>query len=606
MAQMQSISESTDYKSTGESTVAVVATESENYSENYNATFVGTRADEIVNKGYLMPLNIYYQASVMRPTDTGWTYSGGAVYGTTMKTNVIIPPGVKVTYRNANPKNDNDTYSWLAGASTEAGYTNELSSDYNYTMYHYNNNYTGYYYPTGLSVNNNLYIPPVRIQRRNKDYTESSNGTTSSYGFMPTPVYYTDPATGETTKIEYSNLSNVDMGNATQMAAWVPTTGNYTDGHPVAECRWFPQPVSPFVLETVNAALVLETIKAGAQYKVKLNKLVPSTTPGKYSVGAEIASTIRTIEEVTAQTWYPEDVALTSKDEFDMDVPVLIDYPFMISYEPLEFAEYYKTFRIAADNYTSSYNDIISADYGDMNWIWMEIYSPSQKSSTWQGKRYTNSTTGAKINQFHITVNGYYPYIAWYKYSATANSIISPLGDDIDWMAKEQKLEIAKTGTNIKLTYATNAEPDEIVITNKDEDDLPDWITASVSPYTEDKFEEGVVLNVEVKALPASVKGREETMKLSFFGVEYFVTFTQGESGVEAVETEAISVKSVNGNFEVVVPASVSNVAVYNVAGQVVANVPVTAGTNTIDGSALANGVYVLKFNNGYTVKAVK
>lgn len=125
------------------------------------------------------------------------------------------------------------------------------------------------------------------------------------------------------------------------------------------------------------------------------------------------------------------------------------------------------------------------------------------------------------------------------------------------------------------------------------------WLSYEISQ------EEGKCPNVVFTA-DATETSRKATMTIESVAESVTLYINQGDAGVNSVAVEAVAVKTVGGNFEVVVPASVSNVAVYNVAGQKVADVNVTAGANTIDGSALANGVYVLKFNNGYTVKAVK
>ena len=80
----------------------------------------------------------------------------------------------------------------------------------------------------------------------------------------------------------------------------------------------------------------------------------------------------------------------------------------------------------------------------------------------------------------------------------------------------------------------------------------------------------------------------------------------QGESGVEsAVVASAAKVDVVDGDFVITAPASINAVSVYNIAGQLI-NTAAVDGTTTVDGASLAQGVYILKFNDGSSVKVVK
>ena len=108
--------------------------------------------------------------------------------------------------------------------------------------------------------------------------------------------------------------------------------------------------------------------------------------------------------------------------------------------------------------------------------------------------------------------------------------------------------------------------------------------------------------------LPSGTEGRYATVNLSIAGaepVEFIVT--QGNAGgVEgAVVTSAARVTVQGGNFVVSAPESINAVTVYNVAGQAVAASEI-AGNTTVDASSLAKGVYVLRFNDGSTVKVIK
>lgn len=87
------------------------------------------------------------------------------------------------------------------------------------------------------------------------------------------------------------------------------------------------------------------------------------------------------------------------------------------------------------------------------------------------------------------------------------------------------------------------------------------------------------------------------------------VNYVADPSGVEDVvsKTDATCAKVavVGGDFVVTAPEAINAVTVYNVAGQAVAASEV-AGTTTVSGQSLAKGVYILRFNDGSSVKVVK
>lgn len=83
--------------------------------------------------------------------------------------------------------------------------------------------------------------------------------------------------------------------------------------------------------------------------------------------------------------------------------------------------------------------------------------------------------------------------------------------------------------------------------------------------------------------------------------------FLEGGVGVDevGVAASAAKVAVVGGDFVVTAPEAINAVTVYNVAGQAVAASEV-AGTTTVSGQSLAKGVYILRFNDGSSVKVVK
>lgn len=129
---------------------------------------------------------------------------------------------------------------------------------------------------------------------------------------------------------------------------------------------------------------------------------------------------------------------------------------------------------------------------------------------------------------------------------------------------------------------------------------LYDWVNCEFS----DSESENATMTLTVNELPSEVKGRYTVVTLSSVGASAKFTVTQGEAGVEGVETSAVVVSVVDGNF-VVKGSNASVVDVYNVAGQKVASAAVD-GETVVNAENLAKGMYILKFNDNTAIKVVK
>lgn len=138
-------------------------------------------------------------------------------------------------------------------------------------------------------------------------------------------------------------------------------------------------------------------------------------------------------------------------------------------------------------------------------------------------------------------------------------------------------------------------------------DSADEWLTFDGADEMESgQYASVVDVTATAQALPAGTTSRSATVEFSSPGASCTLTFMQGEGGVaDAVVDSNVSVVVAGDNFVVTASSDVNNAEVYNVAGQKVAEAAV-AGNATIDASALANGVYIVKFNNGKAVKVVK
>lgn len=181
----------------------------------------------------------------------------------------------------------------------------------------------------------------------------------------------------------------------------------------------------------------------------------------------------------------------------------------------------------------------------------------------------------------------------WYVNPKTGE----PIGKNVEFAANGGKNDVE--------FYSTHAS-DEWTVADKDGNDLPSWLTYTLSDSTaSDEYTGHSHMVLTAEALPAGVTGRAATVKVSYPGAEQFVYVTQGNvSGVNQVATSNVVVRVENGDFVVNATAG-AQAKVYNVAGQLVREATLSEGSNVIDGQSLSNGVYLVKIGNK-TVKVVK
>lgn len=181
----------------------------------------------------------------------------------------------------------------------------------------------------------------------------------------------------------------------------------------------------------------------------------------------------------------------------------------------------------------------------------------------------------------------------WYVNPKTGE----PIGKNVEFAANGGKNDVE--------FYSTHAS-DEWTVADKDGNDLPSWLTYTLSDSTaNDEYTGHSHMVLTAEALPAGVTGRAATVKVSYPGAEQFVYVTQGNvSGVNQVATSNVVVRVENGDFVVNATAG-AQAKVYNVAGQLVREATLSEGSNVIDGQSLSNGVYLVKIGNK-TVKVVK
>lgn len=131
---------------------------------------------------------------------------------------------------------------------------------------------------------------------------------------------------------------------------------------------------------------------------------------------------------------------------------------------------------------------------------------------------------------------------------------------------------------------------------------LGDWYTVS---FANGSDTEPAKMTVTVNALPEGTDVRSSYFDVEVFGMmKRFYVAQHSEAGVSDLAVSATKA-FVNGGNIVVSSPKATRVAVYNVAGQKVAE-QAFAGKGTIKASDFAKGIYVLKFNDNTVLKLTK
>ena len=132
------------------------------------------------------------------------------------------------------------------------------------------------------------------------------------------------------------------------------------------------------------------------------------------------------------------------------------------------------------------------------------------------------------------------------------------------------------------------------------EDETPTWLTVKKEG---DKAHAKITFNVEANSTGES---REAYYYAHMHGsrVLYLIHQDTPTAVRDVLTQEGVKVTVAGNNFIVAAPVK-GQVSVFNAAGQQVAQ-SALHGNTIIEGSHLAHGVYVLRFDNGTAVKVVK
>lgn len=129
------------------------------------------------------------------------------------------------------------------------------------------------------------------------------------------------------------------------------------------------------------------------------------------------------------------------------------------------------------------------------------------------------------------------------------------------------------------------------------DNELPSWISFGEVSYNAEK--RAYILPVTAEALPSGVAGRHANVKIMSYAADVTLEIIQGDQIGISLDTYESAFNAVRqgDDFVLSYPEDVTAVAVFNIAGQKVAEYALNAGGEYVMPAAnLVKGVYVLKF----------
>lgn len=558
--------------------------------------------------------------SYSRPTsfNTGFTDVTSPYY-----TFYLMPMGVDLTWTNTSTGISGNNYSWSYSLSLNEGEPVLTSTNKDLTIE--NMPYTMMDSPI-LNVNGTQYqdnglvlgggTQLTLMDKTDKYFSEAASTMTNLEEMLG---WTSLDAVGKSTlvqgeKITYDNV--VDFWNDTYFAkksykaTALPAFGVY-----------FPQFDAPYAISKIYMSAVGEW-KAGAEFTLNVYKCSLSEADAPDPNSLKLIATATTVDnDGYNSTDYQKFLTfnLQTVPEGELDLPregyITIDSPIYIEVSGFEDNQNVTTFNPAY-------------------WIDMSVLGTEQGDAI----AFDEDFTTYDVIRFNIKTNddqeGFmllpYPFVtgwkvdsgvAWcpvHNFNFNADAVFNwlQMTADGETIAESTTVPVAG-GDSEELIYSSFPSQGLFDTAGIDGDadgdgvlDAYTWLSYEITEGTYDAAtSEGNYPYITFTAdpLPSGTEGRYATVELSIAGatpVEFIVT--QGTTGVEGVvATSAAQVSVVGGNFVVSAPESINAVTVYNVAGQAVATSEI-AGNTTVDASSLAKGVYVLRFNDGSTVKVIK
>lgn len=346
-----------------------------------------------------------------------------------------------------------------------------------------------------------------------------------------------------------------------------------TEGMKVTGMGMFiPQPAAPYTLSSANAVVYY--------------------TAGKLTDKSQLKATVYKVEDDGSFTAMAEGYCSPSefyKADEDSNTKAIFYFEREIDGLPTQaelFVDYPIVIQFSADLAEGEEFDFVNAFDSAPNEVENNVYVFFNDA---EGTRKMINTTALSFEDGSAAAGLYASFDATYSWLRSDEDAFEakPAGESKTFDLDSYYNLVSSKGEN--LATATG-------------EGLGDWYTVS---FANGSGTEPAKMTVTVNALPEGTDVRSSYFDVEVFGMmKRFYVAQHSEAGVSDLAVSATKA-FVNGGNIVVSSPKATRVAVYNVAGQKVAE-QAFAGKATIKASDFAKGIYVLKFNDNTVLKLTK
>lgn len=346
-----------------------------------------------------------------------------------------------------------------------------------------------------------------------------------------------------------------------------------TEGMKVTGMGMFiPQPAAPYTLSSANAVVYYTAGKLTDKSQLKAT-VYKVEDDGSFTAMAEGYCSPSEIYKADDKS-YPKAVFYFEReiDGLPTQAELFVDYPIVIQF--------------SANLAEGEEFDFVNAFDSAPNEVENNVYVFFNDAS---GTRKMINTTALSFEDGSAAAGLYASFDATYSWLRSDEDAFEakPAGESKTFDLDSYYNLVSSKGEN--LATATG-------------EGLGDWYTVS---FANGSDTEPAKMTVTVNALPEGTDVRSSYFDVEVFGMmKRFYVAQHSEAGVSDLAVSATKA-FVNGGNIVVSSPKATRVAVYNVAGQKVAE-QAFAGKATIKASDFAKGIYVLKFNDNTVLKLTK
>ena len=391
-----------------------------------------------------------------------------------------------------------------------------------------------------------------------------------SYLSFDAAMYDLNRLVSKKAKFSLANGGVFGMG-ATSDATWNQLLK--TEGMKVTGMGMFiPQPAAPYTLSSANAVVYYTAGKLTDKSQLKAT-VYKVEDDGSFTAMAEGYCSPSEIYKADDES-YPKAVFYFEReiDGLPTQAELFVDYPIVIQF--------------SADLAEGEEFDFVNAFDSAPKEVENNVYVFFNDAS---GTRKMINTTALSFEDGSAAAGLYASFDATYSWLRSDEDAFEakPAGESKTFDLDSYYNLVSSKGEN--LATATG-------------EGLGDWYTVS---FANGSGTEPAKMTVTVNALPEGTDVRSSYFDVEVFGMmKRFYVAQHSEAGVSDLAVSATKA-FVNGGNIVVSSPKATRVAVYNVAGQKVAE-QAFAGKATIKASDFAKGIYVLKFNDNTVLKLTK